>query len=592
MKFNRIVAVVVGLNAVLIGLFIAWYVTSKYPRVGLDYEYFVPHLIDTYLHYRINGLSIEWYTPGFGGGLPSYPNPQQIQFSVTQLLVFFVDPWSAILGSVFIYSLIGFLASYYFSKKQLEFHPAAALIGALVFSTSGYFIEHSVAGHLAHMGFTLLPCFLVFFFERRLSALARGSLLSLLSAVLVYSGGFYPAVFLALSILVCLPLIYLIKPQLFAWRQLGLTLMIGVLLIAGLTASKIWAVDSFMRFFPRISSDHFNVPIRTALTGLFLQLAGTMSLAPLYWLRGIRLALLRNLLQAYTGAYAGYWELDLSVSPIVWLLLATAALAWFVALIRQRLRLPSAKNWLAGLLLVCTVELTLEFTLARGLFYPYLSTLPILRSLHVNSRYGSAFIFPLAIVSAWIFQDLSASFSSRQRWYVYAPLNIIALVCLGAYVMIPRDQLQQRIFSVDDSVGLYQTIRDNNQNYPVKTIMAGLKGVNAFRQNASSLTSFDPLFGYNMQNFKPLVHPGSVTDFSEGVYNMTNPTGFVYPEINGTSAFERIADPAALQAFINRKQPAQWKIPVAQQLLDVLAVLTLLVDMCILGWTARRKFGR
>ena len=460
------------------------------------------------------------------------------------------------------------------------------------FGTSGYFIEHLAAGHLGHLGFTLLPCFLIALLEARLSPAARGGLLALLGAILVYSSGFYPAVFIGLSMLICLPLAYLVKPQLFEWRRLGLSVAFGLVFTIGLDGSKLWAVNAFMSQFPRLASDTYNVSLRTALTGLALQLAGTMTLAPVYWARGLRPVLLRDLLQAYTGAYVGYWELDLSLTPVLWPVLAAGGVALIIAAIRRQLKRPTLRQWLAGLALIIAVELALEFTLARGWFYPFLIQLPILRSLHVNPRFGSVFILPLALAGALVIQRLAGRRSARSTWAIYGALNLVALALLGTYVMLPKNQLQQRGFNVQGSVDLYGRIRDENQTYPVKEIRADLRDPQVIENNASDLHPAETIFGYLMAQYKPQLHQGPVTDFSDGAYNMTDPTGFVYPQANGTSAFERIKDPAVLEAFVERKQPGEWKLPVAQELLDVLAGVTLVIVLGVVGWDQRNQRGR
>src|SRR5262245_35216013 len=69
-------------NVAWVGLFLGVILNRTYPIIGHDYTYFISRTLDSYLHYRINGLSIQWYTPSFGGGLPSYANPQQMQFSL------------------------------------------------------------------------------------------------------------------------------------------------------------------------------------------------------------------------------------------------------------------------------------------------------------------------------------------------------------------------------------------------------------------------------------------------------------------------------------------------------------------------------
>ena len=71
------------LNILIIAYFLIRYTGATYPLVGSDYRLFIPRLIDSLLHYKVNGFSVQWYTPSFGGGLPAYPNPLQMQFSIS-----------------------------------------------------------------------------------------------------------------------------------------------------------------------------------------------------------------------------------------------------------------------------------------------------------------------------------------------------------------------------------------------------------------------------------------------------------------------------------------------------------------------------
>ena len=79
------------------------FLNLSYPIVGHDYSLAVPSLLDTYLHYHINGLSIQWYTPSFGGGLPVYPNPNNGQFSLLGVLPLLFSPWQSIIISSIIF---------------------------------------------------------------------------------------------------------------------------------------------------------------------------------------------------------------------------------------------------------------------------------------------------------------------------------------------------------------------------------------------------------------------------------------------------------------------------------------------------------
>ena len=73
-----------------------WLLNLHYPLIGNDMEYYITRLIDVYLHMKINGIfSVQWWTPTFGGGIPAYPNPLHLQFSITPYLMFFFSPWIA-----------------------------------------------------------------------------------------------------------------------------------------------------------------------------------------------------------------------------------------------------------------------------------------------------------------------------------------------------------------------------------------------------------------------------------------------------------------------------------------------------------------
>jgi len=92
--------------------------------------------------------------------------------------------------------------------------------------------------------------------------------------------------------------------------------------------------------------------------------------------------------------------------------------------------------------------------------------------------------------------------------------------------------------------------------------------------HTSNLRLYDPIFGYFLENFHPEVKPGSVWDVSDGYYNFTDPTGYVFPEVNGSRPFARIPinEKDKLDAFVKQSIP-DWKIPVTQQILDWVSLI-------------------
>jgi hypothetical protein len=419
---------------------------------------------------------------------------------------------------------------------------------------------------------------------------AAGALIGLTSAVVIYSASTYPAVFILLALLICLPLAWLIRPAAFQWQRILQILLLGGLLALAVNLSKLYAVNSFMRFFPRDMPDRYDIPLQVAPLGLLLQLVGVMGLAPLDALLGVKMLAIRSLLQAYTGAYVGLWELDLSISPVIWVLLAGGAIALFRKTLRQRLAvLPRRKSfWLALGLLLLAVELTLEFTFARGWIYPHLRELPFLRAMHVNPRFGSAFIFPLAMLGAAIFSHWIKNWPEKRVWLAFAPANLLALLSLGAYLLIPSATLQQRNFDISGLLLVDDRIKQG-ESFPIEKV-GDVTDQTVFERQTSNLKPYEVLFGYTLNTFHPTVVKGPAREIRDGAFNMTDPAGLVYPEVNGSSPWSRIpqSQRQELEDFLAHRQP-DWNLPPGQQVADWLSLAALLTCLGLLVYGLRRK---
>jgi hypothetical protein len=577
---RRLLTALLGIFSALL---IVAFVSALYPYAGFDYKYFLARLFDTYLHYQVNGLCIQWYTPSFGGGLPAYPNPQQMQFSLPQLLTLGINPWKAALGSIFLYALAGFWGTYAIGRRLFQLDWTTSTLAALFFTINGFYLEHMAIGHLGFQAFPLLPLFLLVLLHPALPDLAAGALIGLLFAMLIHSGGFYPIVYIALSMGILLPAAYLIAPGLFATRLLLRRLGWSAVFAISLSASKIYAILAFMRYFPRLITDTITTSTGQALKGVLAQLAGMMSLGPYALLTGKPLTHVRDLLQDLNSTGLGLWEMDNSISPVLWILVLCGAVGLMVKALRTHQARPW-RDWLALFFLAGMLELTLEFCIARGLFYPSLSQLPILKSLHVNTRYSSAYLLPLALAGALVFEWLRRRLTERQGGLAFA--SLAALTCLSAaiYFISPMQILQRRQYYAAGIASLYDQ-RPAAEIYPVEQIQATLNDPRVFDQHASNLNPYEVIFGYNIGQLKLDLVPGSVWEIRQGRYNMTNPTGYVFPAENHTTVFERIPAGQAdtLTDFVNRRQPANWRVPPAQLALNGLGLAGLAAEALILG---------
>ena len=97
--------------------------------------------------------------------------------------------------------------------------------------------------------------------------------------------------------------------------------------------------------------------------------------------------------------------MDTALSPGLLFLLILGLGYGIIAIFKNR----PAFSWnrmIAILVLCLGIWLASDLTLAQGWLYNLVKPLPVLRSLHANIRYTSAFIFPAAFLGAYVFDRI------------------------------------------------------------------------------------------------------------------------------------------------------------------------------------------
>ena len=571
------------INAIAVGFLYFRYISSNAPLVGGDIRYFIPRMLDNYLYQRINGIaSVHWYTPSFAGGEPVYANPQDIQYSLPQLLVWFMTPWQAIRLAIVFYVVVGFFGFYYFFKYLLELDPFASILGAVFSVVNGFYIQHMVAGHVTFQLFPLFGVILIILFHSKIPRWIGGMLLSLLCVLLIYSGSFQLLSYFFLAFLVTLPVIYLLKPSLLGWKKLSGTTLWGAGFSILLCGSKLYAIYSLLKFSPRLASDNYHTTWFQGVIRIIYQLLGSMTIIPIRALlervpsyqAAIEFAKLLQSVSKSTYSYAG---LDVSLSPALILLLFAGA----ISLLFHKPILKAfvdKKRLIAEISLLVVTLFVIALSLAKGGVYLFLHQLPVMESLRANVRYTSAFIFPLAIVGAAIFNRWTRNWKSTIGLLaVFIFFNGVALASMGIYYQLsPEDQT--RIFDIRGVMQVYPEIRYQGKTFLVDQVVPNANTWEVFDLHATDLIDpYEPLFKSFAARYRSVLHAGSVYDITTGHYNIINPTGYVYPEVNNTKPFDRISvsDKANFLAFINRR-PTNWKMPVIQQVLNWITPITLL----------------
>ena len=183
-----------------------------------------------------------------------------------------------------------------------------------------------------------------------------------------------------------------------------------------------------MRFFPRQISDDYPITMLQGLFGMVRQYIGVMGLTPLRILRGQDVnALLRYYSIVFKADY-GVWEFDISLTPVLWIFLALGLPFSILPKKHSSSRLVNHPDrWIAAGSVLIAVWVVVEFTLAKGFLYPALQELPVLSSLHVNVRFASALIFPLAILGAYCSEVVMQKFEVLSKPIAFSAITVLTL---------------------------------------------------------------------------------------------------------------------------------------------------------------------
>jgi hypothetical protein len=388
-------------------------------------------------------------------------------------------------------------------------------------------------------------------FHKRLNPLLNGILIGCVVAIIVNQAGFINLIIFALSLLILMPLIYLMRPEL-VQLKLVVTFFVAGLSAVLLSISKVSAVMAFMRFFPRFIEDDYGKTYAQGLIGLLKQLTAFSFVIPYHLLTDGKIETITVFLQKAIGTDFGVWENNISLSPgLIILLMLGAGFAMF-RISKARLHISMSKV-VAILLLGMALWLVTDMSLAQGWLFGLVKPLPVISSLHANIRYTAAFIFPLAILGASIFHEI---FKDRkfgdQAMFVILELSTLGMLSL--YLVIPQDTYD-RSYKISSSLATYARL-DKGWNPALQTV-SDITDIETFELQSSNLVVQDPIFGYQGEYFKPQVIPGPIMQIRDGHYNMTNPASYVFPKENNLQPFEpfRADEKSDLELFINHKQP-------------------------------------
>jgi hypothetical protein len=284
--------------------------------------------------------------------------------------------------------------------------------------------------------------------------------------------------------------------------------------------------------------------------------------------------------------WAGQGVEDLGLSPIACVLLPVGIGVW-VKCWRSSAVLPLALG------LAVVVWLTMEISLGRGLLWPWLKPLPILRSLHANSRFGSAFILPSALLCGLGAQALLLR--CRTRGIRSAFVFIAAALTLGSLLPFRRAMGGHWFggFDVSAIQAVWTKIRAGERFVPIQTI-EDVRDDQVFIRRASSWMPYEPIFGYGYggSEFRTELDPGPVQPSTQGPFRLNHPAALYAPGSVGLPPFARVPanQTESVERFLRRLQPPAWHLPTIQVAANAVSISALLATSALLLWMLRTRF--
>jgi hypothetical protein len=503
--------------------------------MGHDYAYFLPVLLSGYFWYQTNGLAhIPWFTPSQCGGLPFLGDLQVPFYSAPQVLTFLQPPSDAVATTFLLFAAIGYLGAYGLLRFAFCTGPWMSAAGAAIFMFNGFYAYRVLIGHLTFHAFMLTPLLAWVLLSmprtnrgnrswvRICGHMAAGSLIVgyMLHAGM---GNVFTLPFVAIATVMVL------HALVFRWRLRpwvgGAFCGAGALAIA---AIKLVPSLSFLSRFPR---DFYTLPgfgnpfdtLQFAFSSLFFSVSANAASARLenqtWW----------------TGQHE--WEYGVTLVPLV--LLAFGIVLRFR--ISRGFAVLNSGRILAivALLLIGLLPLALN-TYTEG-WNEFLKGLPVIGQSASHFRLFAIYILP-AIIAPAVLLDRAA------KTLPQGALARISVVAIGTVLALnaAENKSYYTVGQTYDARGIglaYLEARESDRVPAITHIAAKFDDEDRIvvsgprndflTEGGSYAKCYQPIFGYRLETFptKSMV-PGPISDVRNGVFNLKNPSCYVFPTEN------------------------------------------------------------
>ncbi len=575
----------VPLGAVFHALFSGFFPLPE-GRLGHDYMYFLPALLDGHFWFLENGpWRVPWFTPSFCGGVPALPNPQSLHYSVPQLLLRWVEPVRAVYLTMLLFGLGGAAAFHLLLRRRFGSSPEAAAFAAVAFLFNGFFVHRLLIGHLTYHVFPLIPLAALVLLRPTparqglrsfaMESFAVGAILG----YFVYAGALnfvVPAV-LSLAALVLIHRLAVTGDRPPAWRRLAG----GLAVASGLGAAKIVSALAFLRHFPR---DQYPMQGAESLLAAFRIVGRALFLGDAH----LDAAELFGPFRFEEHEYA------FGVSPVAGVLLVGGGA--FLGIGALGRAWSSGRRWRPGLreaaelgLLIGILLLPVALNTRSPGWTAVLESLPYIKSNTILLRW-IALDIPAVLVLTGLVLDRACG--RRPLRVGLAAVGIAGL--LGLNAADPREFYRGQSYRSGPVVAAYRLAVQTGGGPPIRAIQGilghdgrplQLFGNDPLVQGSSPLGCYEPIFGYRLERL-PVgsIRIGPALASTGGHLNVKEPSCYVFPEANDCEPGDHfsLAERESAIHFLHRR-PVPFAMPAWQLAANVSTLLGLAIGLGLLG---------
>lgn len=566
------------LLVLLIHLVFYQYFSQFFPNsqghLGHDYAYFLPQLVDGYCWYHENGLwEVPWFSPSFGGGLPKFPNPQSMYYSVPQWLSFFISPLRAVFWSSFLFGALGFLGFYTLFTRRFHSQPMAAILAGSLFLFNGFYIHRMAIGHLTYHSFMLWPWLLYLLLGHK-QRLLRVTGFSILLAYMFYSGAVLLIPMMVIALIISLGFLYITQLVFIDHKPLITDFIVGIMGALCLSAAYLSASFHFLKWFPR---DFYALPGFAPLAHFLYAVAKMLFFKPD--------EVFNNDLYLNKRVGLGVHEYEYGLTMVPLLILGLFVL--FILRNNPRFILKTKSQVGISILLLILFLLPLAFNFYQPWWNIFLKSLPYIGNNSTLIRWVAMYI-PLVI----LFTGLMLSKISWINQYQKYALPLILIVLIQGYWQTDWAFYNTQKYNPKAVEWFYDQVKSEKVSPSITQVASSanfqghlLQQNDLMTQGISCLEPDESLFGYTLEKFpKKSLHVGGVWEIEKNAcYNFKNPASYVFPlENNLMSGDHFTLSEKEFMDQLLQYQPYEFKMSTIQRTANVLTTGSLVLALIIL----------